>query len=77
MKKVREQNNNFSLLKNNQALDLTSLNRKEKNIFECMTSNINILNQAYREMKRKEPKRELIGKLLLKHHNNLKSALEI
>ena len=28
-------------------------------------------------MKRKKPKRELIGKLLLKHHNNLKSALEI
>ena len=77
LKKVKEQNNDFSLLKNKQALDLTSLNRKEKNIFECVTSNINILNQAHREMKRKEPKRELIGKLLLKHHYNLKSALEI
>ena len=42
-----------------------------------MTSNVNILNQAHREMKRKEPKRELIGKLLLKHHYNLKSALKI
>lgn len=75
--KVKYSNSNFSLFKDFQNLNLSKLTSYEKALFEALLKNRDILKIAYKELVKNKPDRQMLGKLLLRHHYNLRDVLKI